>query len=80
MLTLLQGCVKKHFPPTVDQPSYYKSPMPPVFFASVLNQRRHLTSQYFELSETDRPNPSTRTNGVILKLTFCPFQNKQICL
>ena len=42
-----------------------KSPMPPVYVVSVLNQSRHLTLQTFYLSKTDFPNPSAWANSVI---------------
>ena len=41
--TTLQEFVQTHLPPTVKQPLDYKSPMPPVTVASVLNQQRQLT-------------------------------------
>ena len=56
--TTLQECVRTYFPPTVEQPSDYKYPMPPVYVALVLNQQHHFTLQHFELPKTDCPNLS----------------------
>ena len=50
----------------VEKLLYWKFPMPQVFVASVLNQRRHLTRQHLDLSKTERPNLSYWTNIVIL--------------
>ena len=50
--------IQIHYPPTVEQLTNYKYPMPTVSISSLLNQRRHLKPQPFYLSETDCPNPS----------------------
>ena len=63
--TTLQVCVQNVLPPTNEQPSDYKSSMPLVFAASVLNQQRHLTRHSFNLSETDCPNTIDWTNDAI---------------
>ena len=65
LTTTLQVCVQNVLPPTNEQPSDYKSSMPPVFAASVLNQQRHLTCHSFNLSETDCPNTIAWTNDAI---------------
>ena len=64
--------VHTHFPPTVEQPLDYKFPMPPVSIVSVLNQRRRLTRQPFNLSETDGPNHQIETT-VSFEHKICSF-------
>ena len=57
--------VQTHLPSTVEQLLHYKSPMPRVSVASVLNQRLHLTRQPFYLSKTNFPKPPYWNNSVI---------------
>ena len=57
----LQGWVQNYLPPTVEQLLGYKYPMPPVSFASVLNQQSHIKWQPLYLSK-NRPSKPVRLN------------------